>query len=460
MRGRSLALRLFLTATAVSVVVLVVVGLLLSSLYRASVERAFDRRLNVYLKTIIADVASANPGAPPEPSQLGEPLFLVPGSGWYWQIIRLDGDKPQVMRSSSLSAAGLPTLESLGVPLRRAGLREGYVLGPEKQGLRAVEQLVDLGEDGHYVVTVAGDDDEIDDESSDFNDALLLTFGALGIAFVGTAWFQVRFGLRPLARISQSLAAIRSGRAERLEGDFPDEIAPLAREVNALIESNREIVDRARTHVGNLAHALKTPLSVLLNEASGRTDATAEKVRDQVGLMSEQVQHYLERARLAARVAVVGTVIEVSPVVAAVMRTMAKIHRDRGLAIDMRTVEEVKFHGEEQDLEEMLGNLVDNACKWAASRVEVEVIAERPASAVDRAFFRVVIDDDGPGVPADDRQQILTVRGKRLDESKPGSGLGLSIVVDLAVLYGGRLELGTAPIGGLRAELVLPAAKA
>src|SRR5690606_18337989 len=156
-------------------------------------------------------------------------------------------------------------------------------------------------------------------------------------------------------------------------GEFPAEIEPLAREVNALIDTNRDIVARARTHVGNLAHALKTPISVLQNECSGRGDAMAEKVREQIGIMREQVQHHLERARIAARVAVPGTLIDVAPVIGAVVRTMQKIHRERGLEIVIRYNGDVKFHGEQQDLEEMVGNLIDNACKWAASRVEIEV---------------------------------------------------------------------------------------
>ena len=460
MPASSLARRLFLTAAAVSVVVLLVIGLLLSSLYRAAVERAFDRRLNIYLKTIVADVATAPAGALPVPVALGDPLFDLPSSGWYWQITRVGGGTREVKRSVSTPPAGLPTLEELNIELRPGGYREGYISGPENQILRVVEHVVDLGEDGRYLVTVAGDADEIEDESDDFNDALLLTFSVLGFAFVATAWFQVRFGLRPLKRISNRLAAIRSGRAERLEGDFPREIEPLAREVNALIDSNREIVDRARTHVGNLAHALKTPLSVLLNEAANRNDPVFAKVREQVAAMREQVQHHLERARLAARTAVIGTVIDVTPVVAGVVRTMGKIHVARGLAIDTRVVDEVRFHGERQDLEEMLGNLVDNACKWATARVDVEVFAERAGRAKEADFFRVVIDDDGPGLAADARQELLSrgQRGRQLDENKPGSGLGLSIVLDLAALYGGRLELGSAPIGGLRAELVLPAA--
>jgi signal transduction histidine kinase len=290
-----------------------------------------------------------------------------------------------------------------------------------------------------------------------FNQTLFITLALLGLVFVLTAAFQVRFGLMPLRRISNALHAIRSGRAERLEGEFPTEIEPLAREVNALIDTNRDIVARARTHVGNLAHALKTPISVLMNETAARGDPLTQKVHEQVGIMREQVQHHLERARIAARVAVPGTLIEVAPVIDAVVRTMQKIHRSRDLDISARHAGGVKFHGEQQDLEEMIGNLVDNASKWAKSRVEIE--ASAAAEEGDRKLFWILIDDDGPGLTPDAQQEVLNQRGRRLDESKPGSGLGLSIVSDLADLYAGRLELAKSPLGGLRVTLVLPAAE-
>jgi signal transduction histidine kinase len=210
--------------------------------------------------------------------------------------------------------------------------------------------------------------------------------------------------------------------------------------------------------VGNLAHALKTPISVMLNEAAAHGDEPfACKVREQTEIMRDQVTRQLERARLAARIAVVGTITEVRPVVAALARTMEKIHHHRGVAIDIDAPEAARFRGEQQDLEEMVGNLVDNACKWAQSRVAVEVISERPDSADARRIVRILVDDDGPGLSPQQREQVAR-RGRRLDETKPGSGLGLSIVVELTGLYGGGLTLGTAPIGGLRAELVLPGA--
>ena len=232
---------------------------------------------------------------------------------------------------------------------------------------------------------MAGDASEIDEETRSFDRTIIVTFAALTIALLLTTALQVRFGLAPLTRISQRLAAIRSGRAERLEGEFPVEIAPLAREINALIETNREIVERARTHVGNLAHALKTPLSVIVNEAAARgDDPLAQKVREQADIMRDQVAHQLERARLAARLTVVGTLTDVPPVVTALARTMEKLYRERDIAIAVDVPEHAYFRGEQQDLEEMVGNLVDNACKWAQSRVAIEVVADRPASESDK----------------------------------------------------------------------------
>jgi signal transduction histidine kinase len=455
MRANSLALRLFVSATGWTVVILVVTSFVLSGLSRQSVERAFDRRLGVYLKTLIADVAS--PEIPNEKvgQTLGEPLFDLPLSGWYWQMTRLDGKTGEVHSSRSLWDSSLPHLDNQRVAVGSDGTRKSYVLGPEDQRLRLVERTIDLGDEGRYLVAVAGDAAEIDDEIVAFDRALGITFSLLAAVLLLTTMFQVRFGLAPLKRISESLAAIRSGTAERLEGTFPVEIAPLARETNALLESNREIVERARTHVGNLAHALKTPLSVMLNEAASHgDDPFASKIREQTGIMRDQVTRHLERARLAARVAVVGTSTDAVPVVQALARTMSKTHHGKDVAVQLELPAEARFRGEKQDLEEMVGNLVDNAFKWTSARVAIEVFLEQ--SDPDHQSVRIVVDDDGPGLNPSERAQVAQ-RGRRLDETKPGSGLGLSIVVELAALYGGALTLGTAPIGGLRTELVLPA---
>ncbi|MBS7539400.1 ATP-binding protein [Ancylobacter lacus] len=458
MRPGSLAVRLFVSATVVMVAVLLVVALALASIYREAVERAFDRRLDVYLKTIVADVANAPARTMPEPTTLGDPVFDFPLSGWYWQITRIDGPARQYKTARSLPEGNLPLLLDQGSPADVSGLREGYAEGPAGQHLRLIERLVDLGEDGRYVVAVAADSAEIQEEAAGFNTALALTFAVLAAAFLLTLLFQVRFGLRPLKRMRAGLAAVRAGTAEKLDGRFPVEIAPLVGEVNALIDSNREIVERARMHVGNLAHALKTPIAVLRNEAakSVGVDPLAAKVDEQAGIMAAQVAHHLDRARMAARVQVVATVEEVAPIVEALARTLGKIHRGRGIEVETEVAAGVRFRGERQDLEEVLGNLIDNGCKWARSLVEVAVSLP-PAGLGERAFFEVIIDDDGPGLTEEQRVEALK-RGKRLDETMPGSGLGLSIVSELVGIYGGRFTLATSPFGGLRCIVRLPAA--
>jgi signal transduction histidine kinase len=456
MRTNSLAFRLFLSATTWTVVILLATGVSLSSLYQEAVERSFDGRLGVYLRTLVAAVAAPEEGGERAPVSLGEPLFELPLSGWYWQITRLNAPKPETRVSRSLWDGTLPHLADQQVRPSTDGTHRAYVDGPEDQRLRLVERTVDLGEEGKYLVSVAGDPQEIEEELRAFNHTLAITFIMLAAVLLLITMFQVRFGLAPLKRISEGLAAIRAGRAERLEGQFPVEIEPLARETNELIEANRQVVERARTHVGNLAHALKTPLSVIVNEAAAHADEPfAAKMRQQANIMRDQVTRHLERARFAARLTVVGVVTEVAPVVTALARMMEKLHHDRGVLVDVDAPETVRFLGERQDLEEMVGNLVDNACKWAASRVSITVESETRAERGRAPAVRIVIDDDGPGLSPAERERVAH-RGQRLDETKPGSGLGLSIVQELAALYGGSLNLSTAPLGGLRAELVLP----
>jgi signal transduction histidine kinase len=263
---------------------------------------------------------------------------------------------------------------------------------------------------------------------------------------------QIRFGLQPLKNLRAGLSAIRRGEAERIPGEYPQDIAPLAQDLNLLLDTNREILERARTQVGNLAHALKTPLSVIVNEVENAPDDVAAKVREQAAVMRDQVNYHLDRARAAALAGTLGSVTEVEPVIAALTRTFAKIYRDKDLAIETAIPPGARFRGERQDLEEMAGNLIDNACKWAAMRVSVTVEVRRED---DRSWIVIHVDDDGPGLPPESREQ-MPKRGRRLDETKPGSGLGLSIVGDVAALYRGSLKLAEAPLGGLRAVLELP----
>jgi signal transduction histidine kinase len=450
--GRSIAVRLAASALFWSFLILLAAGLILQALYRETTERAFDSRLLVYATDLASDLVTQGNPDQRELGTLGDPRFDLPLSGWYWQVGQPDARPRDIRSSRSLFGAELPGLAAPGGESRFGEIRKGYRKGPEDRLLRVVERDIDLGEDGRYVVRVAGPADEIETEVRRFIVSLTITFGLLGIALGATTLLQIRFGLGPLTKLRNALSAVRRGEAERIPGEYPRDIAPLAQELNLLLDTNREILDRARTQVGNLAHALKTPLSVIVNEVGTAPDEVATRVREQARLMRDQVNYHLDRARAAALAGTLGTVTEVEPVVAGLVRAFEKIYQDKGVAITAAIPAGARFRGERQDLEEMIGNLVDNACKWASSRVEVSA---ETASEGGRARLRVLIDDDGPGLPDEARAEVLR-RGRRLDETKPGSGLGLAIVGDLAALYRGALALDCSPLGGLRAVLELP----
>jgi signal transduction histidine kinase len=448
----SLGARLFVSAAICSALVLILAGFGLTAFYRRSVERGFDERLSVYIKELVADLA-----APPETERqaigdLGEPRFDLPLSGWYWQIIRLDGERPVIRTSRSLVGGQLPKLLDQSLRPNSRGLRESYVSGPDDRELRVLEREIDVGEDGRFTVGVAAPADEIEAEIGDFRFALTLTFLFLGLALVASTIVQVRYGLRPLVRLRSAIGTVRTGESARIAGRYPPDLAPLASELNQLIDANREILERARTQVGNLAHALKTPLSVMQNEAEASDSPLSQTVRHQTAIMRDQVQYYLDRARAAALSGALGGITEIAPSLDALIRTFEKIAQGRAIEGSHTVPPSARFRGEKQDLEEMLGNLLDNAFKWARTRVEVGLV---PRSGELDGRLALLIDDDGPGLPDGSMADVLK-RGRRLDETTPGSGLGLSIVVDLAKLYGGELSLERSPLGGLRARLVLP----
>ncbi|MET0527362.1 MAG: ATP-binding protein [Microvirga sp.] len=449
--SRPIAVRLAVSSVFWSFAILLIAGLILLTLYRDNTERAFDQRLLVYANTLASNLVT--PGDPDRDlGPIGDPRFELPLSGWYWQVARPNAKPGEIRASKSLFGGMLPSLAASD-DTRFGQIRRGYGRAPDERELRLIERDIDLGEDGRYIIRVAGPADEIAASVRDFLFALTVTFALLGLALGFSTLLQIRFGLRPLANLRSALGTIRRGEADRISGEYPRDISPLASELNLLLDTNREILERARTQVGNLAHALKTPLSIIMNEAENAPDEVASRVREQATLMRDQVNYYLDRARAAALAGTLGTLTDVEPVIAGLARTFAKIYQDKDLAVELAIPLDLRFRGEKQDLEEMAGNLIDNAAKWAAHKVEisVEVIRED----IDRPRFRLLIDDDGPGLPETAREEMLK-RGRRLDETKPGSGLGLSIVSDLAALYRGSLKLEAAPLGGLRAVLELP----
>jgi signal transduction histidine kinase len=273
---------------------------------------------------------------------------------------------------------------------------------------------------------------------------------ALGL--IAAIAIQVRVGLMPLRRVSEALARIREGRARRLEGEFPAEIAPLAGELNSFdCAQRRGRRPRPRATSPISRHFLKTPLTVLANEAAASSGSLAETVMRQVTSMRRQVDHYLARARAAGALDVLGSRTEVAPVLSDLARVLKRMHPEKDLWIDVDVSPGLAFRGEREDFEEMAGNLVDNACKWAQGKIAIT------AGPLDGGRFFLTVEDDGSvSRPRNARRAIE--RGERLDESVPGTGLGLAIVSDIAKLYGGRFTLGEADLGGLSAQLELPRA--
>lgn len=459
MRFNSLAFRLFTTAAAWTLLVLPLAGIIIYGLYRDDVQASFDGQLQKLVNAITVDSMGAGDAPPTKPANLYEPLFEVTHSGWYWQITPLDEPDARRLVSASLATAKLPSPAAKRVAPDASGARWLNVKGPTGEPLRLVEVIDTLGHEPgkpRYSIIVAGPQDWLDHLVANFRYRLTTALALAGVGLLAVTLFQVRFGLLPLRQIERGLAAIRSGASGRLGGELPAEIEPLQTELNALIRSNQEIVDRARTQVGNLAHALKTPLAVITNEARGDKTGLGAKVAEQAQIMGEQVKHYLDRARMAARVNVIG-VTPVKPVVEPLVRALERIHQDRQVTIKVSCPPDARFQGERQDLEEMLGNLLDNACKWARRSVAFDVEVSPVTARAHNRRLAITVSDDGPGLTPDQRARIGK-RGLRLDETKPGSGLGLSIVMDLAQSYRGSCALTESPDGGLAARLDLPAA--
>jgi len=284
-----------------------------------------------------------------------------------------------------------------------------------------------------------------------------IAMGVLAVAFILGGLFLVRKALAPFRTLRAGLSSVREGRSPGIEGDYPAEVQPLVNDLNALLEDRERAVARALTTAGDLAHGLKTPLAVLAQEAEQAAAAGHHELAATLGQLVErmqrQVDYHLARSRATATArAAPGLRCPVLPSVEGLVRTMRRLHAARELAIDTDVSPAHEIRGRREDLDEMLGNLLDNACKWARSRV---AISSSPVSSDDEAQLSISVDDDGPGLDPSMRAHVLQ-RGVRADQQARGSGLGLAIVSDLAELYGGSVTLETSPLGGTRARLQLP----
>lgn len=449
---RSLRFRLLLGTLFWIVASILVAGWGLGNLFRQHVESQFHAQLKTHLDQLTAQLALDAAGRPMLAMQMTDPRFNRPFGGLYWQIDGLAGAgvpaAVAVMRSRSLwdqvlrVPADTPVTGEIHQH-RIAGL-DGTMLGMLERSVGIDAQRLRL--------IVAADEGLMMEPVARFNKELWLALGVLGVGLALAALVQVFVGLAPLQKLRDALGRVHRGDEQRMEGAFPAEIMPLVEEFNTVLARNAEVVERARTQAGNLAHALKTPLSVLANAADGKDNALARLVAVQVEMARRQVDYHLARAQAAAAVRLPGVRTPLGPVVDGLVRTMRRIHARRDLELVVRPIAaSLVFRGEVQDLQEMLGNLLDNACKWASRYVEVDAGIEQ-----DRLVIRV--DDDGKGIAAAQRETMLR-RGVRADQQVPGSGLGLAIVDDLARMYGGGVVLADSPLGGIRAILTLPAVK-
>lgn len=444
---RSLGYRLIGGAVLWIAIALVAADLVLTEIFERHVEAQFDDRLQAELIALAGVVRIGPDGAVHLDRAPDMANYRTPYSGHYWQVSDVTGESLAGSRSLWDGALHLPSQAPPDGIVRRDVLR-----GPDGASVVLLERtVVAPGSQSRLRLAVAANRSLLDEPQERFEHTLLVSLAVLGIGLAFAAALQVGLGLRPLGRLRERLAAVRDGREERLAGDFPSEIEPLVAELNAVLDRNAEVVARARTQTSNLAHALKTPLAVLANETGdleARDPERAQRLRRQTNLMLRQIDYHLARARAAGATRVPGLRTPLEPQVGALIRTLGLVHRERGVELTAEVPDGLVFRGESQDLDEMLGNVMDNACKWAARRVRV-------AARRDGDMVVVTVEDDGPGLPPEARAEVFD-RGRRLDESTAGTGLGLSIVRDLAELYGGSVTLGEASLGGLRVELRLP----
>ncbi|MFY2763227.1 sensor histidine kinase [Arenimonas sp. MALMAid1274] len=437
---KSLRGRLLLASVAGIALASLLAAWLLGAAFQRAALGSFDRRLADDLVTVAGVIARDGDGSVRLRREPADGRYARVFSGHYWQV----GDGPQAFRSRSLWDH-LPVLP----PMPATGAVEyGELSGPRGQRLRSAQRRVQLpGASAPVRVWVASDQAILDTEVAQFRWLAGVTFAVLAAGLSLAAAAQVHFGLQPLRGITQRLQRVRSGENERLAVEpLPTEVQPLAEHLNQLLDHHERMVQRARQSGQDLAHALKTPLAVLDAEAQRPGAALADTVSEQVARMRAVVDRQLATsAPVDARQS-----CEVAPVVARLRDYLAAAHRDKALALSMSVPAALKFQGAADDLEEMLGNVLDNACKWARERVQVQ-----GGQAGGRIWIEV--GDDGPGLAPSLRAAALE-RGVRLDQRMPGTGLGLAIVQDIAASYGGALALDVAPLGGLSVRLELPAA--
>ncbi len=455
MRWGSLKFRLTLAATLSLALALSLAGFGLTILFERHVERRVVRELSNHLRQLVGALDIAPDGTLSLVAPLADQRFAQPLSGLYWQVA--ERGKTPSLRSRSLWDEVLTLEEPPGHPAR------GHVHrleGPKGAPLLALVRAISVKRGERRIrllLAVATERSEVTKATRDFARELVLSLGLLGFVLVLASWAGLRLGLEPLEAVRRRLAGVREGTARRMEGRFPEEVTPLVEEVNLLLDAQERSIERARERAGNLAHGLKTPLTAL--RAIGRAldergqDDIAREIEAHITAMHAHVERELTRARMAAGHGV-RRHGELAPAVRRLVDVMAKLPRGDALSWEVCIEDGLTAAIEAHDLTEILGNLLDNARKWARRRVRILGQAEAATGRV-----HLCVEDDGPGVAEEDRARVLE-RGRRLDENSPGTGLGLAIAKAVVAECHGTLELYAAPLGGLGVRITLPRAHA
>ncbi len=430
---------------------LVMTGTVLTVLFKTHATKQFDQELRTYLIELVANLEVSGDSKASLRAQPADPRFNQPLSGLYWQISQ--DHHQEVLRSRSLWDSTLdvsPTLDQDGKQLVRT------IIGPNAESVRLLEQVVRLSEAPGKLwrISVASETNHLDQAIQDWVRLLVIFLGILLLTLSLAAIAQVILALTPLRNVQQALISLSAGQTKRLEGDFPVEVLPLVQEFNQVLNHNQSMIAKAQNRAGDLAHAMKTPLTVLANAATAELQKSkpaselALLLNEQIGLLKRQVDQQLLRARSDAVSLRADIQTAIAPVVAQLINVMKKLHANKHLRFEVEQNNlSLYFPGDIISLQEIIGNLLDNACKWATSIVQIRVFS------LDQ-HLHIIIEDDGLGVPEHQLNNIRQ-RGVRGDERAPGSGLGLGIVTELCAVYGGELHLRTSLLGGLCTEIVI-----
>lgn len=419
-------------------------GLLVSAVFRWNVIAGYHEEMQVHMEELSVLTRTDKSGQPYLIRRMSDPRFLPKNSGFYWQINRAGY---QTARSPSLGGLNLN-----GDIADSKKLRFKWTEGPTGKTLEYGRQRESGTGGAPLHLMMASDKALVDVTMAEFNRSLAISLGLFALLMLAGGVLQFTYGLRPLGRLGDAIAAIRAGQADRMEGEYPAEIRPLVSNLNALLDASSETVARSRILAGNLAHGLRTPLSILIDEAetlsNAGNDEAAKTILHEALKIRKQIDFHLARARSATALPRLGQVTELLATVSPLVEALERLHRQRNIAFDIMASEKILVACDAVDLVEIISNLLDNSGKWAKDRCQIDWRKQN-------GKVEITIDDNGPGLAQDLRENVFEA-GLRLDDLTPGNGLGLAISRDLARLYGGDVVLSDSPAGGLRAMIIMP----